>query len=158
PNEDLVNVPSAGSRGEQGITSSGECRPWQDWLWRALTHTRGSANPSASLRLAQILKQIKPALSRANQINIPVAVDVDGSHPQSGPRRARREILECQAFFPLRGRILGRLAMKNHVLGPGVSLRVPVIPRDGGRVGIAWLDLMGIDSLARHQFRRFTVA
>ena len=54
-------------------------------------------NSTSSLRDPQVLEQIKPALAGADQVEVAVAVDVDGGHLQPGAGRAGREVLEGQA-------------------------------------------------------------
>jgi hypothetical protein len=80
--------------------------------------------------LAQVLEQIQPALARANQVQVAVAVDVDGGELKAGSGGARREIVEGEALLDFLRGVLGRLSLKDDMLDPVLGLGIEMVPGD----------------------------
>src|SRR3954453_4814357 len=90
---------------------------------------------------SQVFEQVEAALAGADQVDVTVAVDVDGGHLKPGPGGPRREVLHRVALGTLGGGVPGRLALEDDVLGPFLRRLVEGVPGDDRAVGRARLNL-----------------
>jgi hypothetical protein len=67
-----------------------------------------------SLRPAQILEPVEPALAGANEIDVAVAVDVDGRDLQAGAGGSSGEVLLSVTLGTFLRRVLGGLGRDDH--------------------------------------------
>ncbi len=84
--ERVASLMSAIPRKNEPSASPRSCEPWasNQVLIRRIKLSR-------SLRRPQVLEQVQPALARADQVEVAVAVDVDGGQLQAGAGGAGRE-------------------------------------------------------------------
>src|SRR5262245_38015430 len=107
---------------------------------------------------ADVLEEIEPALAGADEVDVAVAVDVDGGHLQPGAGGAGGEVLEGQTLLSFCRGVPGGLSLEDDLAGPCIGVLVVPVPGDHRGVGGAGLDFMGIDPLAGDQLILLAVA
>src|SRR4051812_34115146 len=81
---------------------------------------RGGRGSRDSTRLAEVLETVQAALAGADEVDVAVAVEVDGGHLQAGAGGAGGEVLLGIATGGLRGGVLGGLSGEEGMLVPGL--------------------------------------